>query len=465
VTESPARRGTHRPTIAAVMVAVFLAAVDQTIVATALPRISDELGEPALYAWVFTSYMIATTTFVPIAGTIGDMIGRRPLLLFGVSLFGLGSGLTGAAATMTQLIGFRAIQGIGAGVLIANAFALLGDIYPRPALARMTGIMSAVYGLAGAVGPLVGGLLTEHLGWRSAFWANVLCCALIIPILAAKLPRRSRASREPIDLLGAGSLVSALLPGLAALSLAGEGVGLGSRRMQLLLGLTLAFSALFVAAERRAIRPIVAPLLFRSRVFSWSMCAMFGIALAMYASVSYAPLLFQTTMGMSPTASGAATAPLIIAVAITAIIGGRLVERGSGFRAPVTAGVLITAGGLWWLARLDALTGPLEAAASMALIGAGLGLTIPTLLLAAQGSAEHRYFGATTALAKTFRSLGGLVGVAAAGAAIRYYEPTLGSGAAMSMTMLYAALIMVGMAAVALLLPGREPNAGSRRPR
>jgi len=447
----------RRSLVWAVMIAVFLAAVDQTIVATALPRISGELGDAALYAWVFTSYMMATTVFVPIAGTLGDTHGRRPVLLFGVVVFALGSVLAGAASSMTQLIWFRALQGVGAGVLTSNAFAMLADVYPASAMARATGAMSAVYGLAGAVGPVLGGLLTDHVGWRWIFWGNVPACAAIGLILFARLPHRASVQREPIDVLGAVLMTATLLPALGALSWAGEGVTPGEPRMLAALLAALVFGALFVVVERRAARPILELHLFRGVTFTLAMAAMFGVALAMYAALSYAPLLFQQRLGMSASQAGLVTVPLVLTLAVTAAIGGRMVARGIGYRWPSALGVAVAAGGLGWLASLGADASDMTAAATMAVLGAGLGLTIPTLLLAAQRAVPQQHLGVTTALAKVFRAVGGLVGVAAAGAIIRHHEQGSGEpGEALSSMTRYAAVAMLATLVLTLAMPGRS---------
>lgn len=459
----PAAPAARRGLVSAVMAAVFLAAVDQTIVATALPGISAELGDAAMYAWVLTSYMMATTVFVPIAGSLGDIYGRRPVLLFGVAVFTIGSLLAGGATSMIQLVVFRALQGVGAGVLTANAFALLGDVYPASTMARATGMMSAVYGLAGAVGPVLGGVLADHVGWRWIFWSNVPACAAIGTILVARLPRTANVRGARVDVLGAVVLTAVLVPALGALSWAGEGVAFTEPRMLAALLLSLAFGAAFVAIELRAACPIIELRLFRYATFTLAMAAMFGVALAMYASVSYTPLLFQARMAMSASQAGFVTAPLVLALAVTAAVAGRMIAGGVGYRWPAATGVAIAAAGLAWLASLAADTSRLTAAAAMAMVGAGLGLTIPTLLLAAQRSVPHQHLGVTTALAKFFRSVGGVVGVVAAGAAIRHHESgSREPGEALSLVMFYAAAVMVATLALILALPSRRAELGAR---
>ncbi len=459
----------HRGLVIAVMVAVFLAAVDQTIVSTALPRIANDLGNTALYAWVFTAYMVATTVFVPISGTIGDTHGRRPVLLFGVVVFAIGSLCAGSAASMPQLIGFRALQGIGAGVLTANAFALLGDVYSAAEMARASGIMSAVYGLAGAVGPVLGGVLTDQFGWRWIFWLNVPACLAIAVILFVRLPHKPAASRDPVDIPGAVLLSAALLPALAALSWAGEGVAFGDTRMLAALLAALVFGVLFVRVERRAVRPIIALHLFRHATFTLALLAMFGVALAMYAALSYAPLLFQSRMGMSASQSGLVTAPLVLTLSVTAAVAGRLVARGMSVRWVSALGVAIAAAALGWLSSLAPDAGKGTAAAGMALFGAGLGFTMPTLLLAAQGAVPHGHIGVTAALAKFFRAVGGLVGVVAAGAAIRHFQTintqaiSTQPGDALSSTIGCAAVAMLATLLLILVLPKPASETPSSR--
>lgn len=446
-----------RGLVTAVMVAVFLAAVDQTIVSTALPRISADLGNTALYAWVFTAYMVATTVFVPISGSIGDTHGRRPVLLFGVIVFAVGSLCAGSAASMPQLIGFRALQGIGAGVLTSNAFALLGDVYSAAQMARASGIMSAVYGLAGAVGPVLGGVLTDQLGWRWIFWLNVPACVAIAAILFVRLPHKPATDRDPVDIPGALLLTAALLPALAALSWAGEGVTVSDSRMLAALLAALVFGVLFVRTERRATRPIIALHLFGHATFTLALLAMFGVALAMYAALSYAPLLFQQRMGMSASQSGLVTAPLVLTLSVTAAVAGRLVGRGVSLRGISALGVAIAAVALGWLSLLAPDAGKGLAAAGMALFGAGLGFTMPTLLLAAQGAVPHGHIGVTSALAKFFRAVGGLVGVVAAGAAIRHFQAiSVQPGDAISATIGCAAVAMLATLLLTLLLPARS---------
>lgn len=411
-----------RTLVSAVMVAVFLAAVDQTIVSIALLRISTELGDTRHYAWVFTAYMVATTVCVPIAGTMGDMYGRRPVLLFGLVVFTLGSLFAGSAESMMQLIAFRGVQGIGAGILTSNAFALLGDVYPVEQMARMTGLMSAVYGLAGAVGPVLGGVITDQLSWRWIFWCNVPACVLIAAVLWQRLPKLAAHPEHPVDSVGAALLLATLIPALLALHWLGEGVDFTSWTVVGAVAMALLSGLGFVSVERRALRPIIELRLFHSLPFSVAMASMLTVALAMYAAILYAPLLFQQRMALSATQAGLVTAPLVLALSVTAAIGGRLVGRGMAYYAPAALGVVIAAAGMAALSLLDARSGAGLAALAMAVIGAGLGFTMPTLLLAAQAATTYEYLGVTTALAKFFRAVGGLLGAVLAGAAIRRYQ-------------------------------------------
>jgi EmrB/QacA subfamily drug resistance transporter len=432
-----------RVLIGAVMLAVLLAALDQTIVATALPRITRDLGGDAWYAWVFTAYMVATIVCVPVSGALGDTLGRRPVLLWGLAAFTAGSWLAGAADSMPALVAWRALQGMGAGILTANSFALLGDLYPPGRLARATGVMTAVYGLAGVLGPPLGGLLTDTVGWRWVFWCNVppgLCIGIVLWL---QLPRKSDVSSAPIDLAGAVWLTGFLLPGIALLGWAGEGLRLDDLPMQVALIVAIPCAVMFVRTEKRAVRPIIELALFRQRDFSLAMTGMFSVALSMYAALTYAPLLFQDYMHMTPTQSGLVTAPLVLTLAIAAGIAGRLTERGVTTRTLAIVGMLVAAAAMGWLSMLPAETGQWTAGTCMALMGVGLGLTMPPMLLAAQASAGQEYLGVATALAKFFRAVGGLMGVVLAGALLRHYQVAGEVSRPLSHTILWAAGVMV----------------------
>lgn len=447
-------RDPHRGVLVAVMIAVFLAAVDQTIVSTALPRIAADLGDTKLYAWVFTAYMVSTTIFTPISGSIGDLHGRRKVLLFGLATFTLGSFLAGTATSMQALIAYRALLGVGAGVLTSNAFALLGDIYSLEKMARATGLMSGVYGLAGAFGPVMGGVLTDHFGWRSIFFVNVPACLAVGAVLFARLPKKVATSEHPLDWLGALLMAATLLPALLALSWAGEGMAPSSPRMLFAMAAALVFGAGFVVAEKRAVRPILAFELFATPTFSVAMAAMFGIALAMHAAISFAPMFFQAHMGMTPSRSGLVTAPLVLTLAVMAGVAGRLMGNGVGYRALCASGVLVAAGALAWLSALRPDSGAAVAATTMATLGAGLGLTMPTLMLAAQRAVPEGHLGVTAALSKFFRAIGGLIGVVVSGALVRHFESALGDrGAALSQMTLCAAGAMAATVLLTWMLP------------
>jgi EmrB/QacA subfamily drug resistance transporter len=447
-----------RALIIAVMLAVWLAALDQTIVATALPRITQALGGEAWYAWVFSSYMVATIVFVPLSGALGDIKGRRPVLLWGLAAFTAGSWLAGSAQDMPALVAFRALQGMGAGILTANSFALLGDLYPPGRAARATGLMTAVYGLAGVLGPPLGGVLTDTLGWRWIFWCNVPLALIMGGILWQHLPRRTRVIDDPIDTAGAVWLTGFLLPSLALLGGAGEGLRFDDPRMQIAAGMALPCAVLFFRAEKRAVRPIIELRLFRHRDFSLAMTGMFSVALAMYAALTYAPLLFQEYMRMTPTGSGLVTAPLVLTLAVAAGIAGRLTEKGIPTRSLAVTGMVTAALAMGWLGMMPSTTSAPVAGFCMALMGAGLGLTMPPMLLSAQAAAGHDYLGVTTALAKFFRSVGGLMGVVLAGALIRHFQGGGEDSRPLSQAILFAAGVMLVSIMPMLLVATQAPT-------
>lgn len=325
-------------------------------------------------------------------------------------------------------------------------------------MARATGIMSAVYGLAGAAGPILGGALCDSVGWRWIFWGQAPLCVAIAWVLLRTAPRSARA-HGPVDVVGAVLLTMALGPGLAAMSWAGEGVGAGEPRVLGAAAAALIFGALFVAAERRAVRPIVDLRLFRRAAFSWAMAAMFAVAVSMYAALSYTPQLLQERLGLSPAEAGLTMAPLVLTLALTAGLAGRALGRGASSRALASLGVALAALGLAGLGALAPGSSASLAATTTALVGAGLGLTMPTLLLVAQGAAPPEHLGVTTALAKSMRALGGLIGVAAAGAAIRGHTSARGLPDALATVTLESAAVMGAALLVTLGLPERRVTA------
>jgi EmrB/QacA subfamily drug resistance transporter len=403
-----------------VMIGLFVSAMDQTVVSTATPRVVAELGGLNLYSWVFTSYMLTSTTLVPVVGKLGDMYGRKPLFIGGIVIFMLASVLSGVSQTIEQLIIFRGLQGVGAGLIMANSFTIIGDLFPPAERGKYQGIFSGVFGLASILGPFIGGYLTDNISWRWVFYVNIPIGIVALPALYFGLPAtRPSGVKRAIDYAGTVTLILATVPLLLACVWVGEGrYALSS---PVTIGL-LAFSALmigaFVQAERRAEEPVLPVELFRNRVFSVSMLVMFITGLAMFGVISFVPLFVQGAMGSSATRSGSVTMPMMIAMVAMSIAGGQLISRTGRYKVQSLIGTLLITAGIFLLSRMSANTSQAVASAYIILVGMGMGLSMPVFGVVVQNAVEHRLLGVVSAASQFFRQIGGTLGVAILGAAL-----------------------------------------------
>lgn len=404
----------RRAVLASVVLAVLLAAMDQTIVGTALPRIAGELGRLDLYAWVFTAYLVAVAIAAPVAGQLGDRHGRRVVLLSGLAVFVVGSLLAGVAPSMPALVLARAVQGLGAGALTASAHAVLGDLYPPSELGRYNGLLSGVYGLASVLGPLVGGVLTDAASWRWAFLVNVPLCAVAFVPLARFAPRRRSGGPHPrLDVAGVVLLPLTLVPALLALSWLGAGSTAGEPRVAAALALAVVAGVGLGVVEARAPAPVLPLRLLRGVV---GLCAalIFLVAVALYACSIYLPLQLQVVHGLGATRAGLLMTPMVLALVVGSVVGGLRVARSGRYRPIVLAGLLALALGLALL-LLGGVDSPAGTCAALGVLGLGVGLALPALTLAAQNAVAHAQLGVATALSQLARTLGGIVSVAALG--------------------------------------------------
>jgi EmrB/QacA subfamily drug resistance transporter len=402
--------------LGAIMLGLFLSAMDQTIVGTAMPRIIAELSGLKLYAWVFTSYMLASTTLVPIVGKMGDIYGRKGLFLAGIAVFLVGSMLCGMSQSMVQLIIFRGVQGVGGGMIFANAFAIIGDLYTPAERGKYAGIMSGVFGLASIIGPLIGGAITDHLHWRWVFYVNLPLGALALAVLAAVLPASARHDddRRP-DYIGAVLLATSIAPLLLAFSWAGTDYAWLSVQVIAPLALAAAAGAVFVSAELRADEPIVPLSLFRNRIFAVCTAVTFVSGGAMFAGSVYIPLFMQGVLNFSATNAGLVLTPMTLAMVAGSTTSGQLVSRFGRYKYLLVGGLGVSASGLFLLSRLTAGSSQVAGMRDMALVGLGLGLGFPVLMLATQNAVPYRLMGVTTSLNQFARSVGGTIGVAIMG--------------------------------------------------
>jgi EmrB/QacA subfamily drug resistance transporter len=365
-----------RVTLWGVAIVFLLSALDQTIVATAMPRIIAELNGLALYSWVTTAYLLSSTVMVPIWGKLGDLYGRKPVLLAGIVFFLAGSWLSGLSGEfgdlpllgggMTQLIVFRAVQGIGGGALFTTAFAIIGDLYPPRERGRVSGMFGAVFGLSSTIGPLIGGFFTDHgtvellgrtvAGWRWVFYINLPLSLLSLFMVIVKMPRMSHAAKGRIDFIGAALIVATVVPFLLALTFGGHQYPWGSPVVVGLFLASLLGLGLYVLAERYASDPILPLDLFGNRVFTTANLAGFLISMAFMSTVTFLPLFMQLGQGVNATASGLSTLPLMAGLMFSSIVSGRLVSRTGAYKPFIIGGVLVTALGLVLLSRMGVAT-------------------------------------------------------------------------------------------------------------
>lgn len=405
---------TRRIIVAGCMCALFLAAVDQTIVSTALPRIIAELQGIDLLAWVFTSYMLASTTVVPLVGKLGDQFGRKPLFLLAISVFMVGSLAAGAAQSMFQLVLFRAVQGVGGGMLFSTIFAVVGDLFTPRERGRMQGLFTGVFGVASVIGPALGGWITDASSWRWVFYVNLPVGVLAFLVVLIGMPRNPRRAgyRPRLDLLGSAFLVATLLPFLLALVWAGDRYSWASWQVGGMFGLAGVMLVGFVLAEWYAAEPILPLTLFKNRTFSVSAVVMFMVGAGMFGAISMLPLFLQGVQGIPAARAGSMTTPLTLAIVVSSILVGQWMSRTGRYKAPVLVGTAILAVGLALMATLHVATPAVALIGYMLVAGFGLGMTFPVFAVAVQNALPYQLLGVATASVQFFRSIGGTVGVA-----------------------------------------------------
>jgi EmrB/QacA subfamily drug resistance transporter len=394
----------------AMMAGVFLAAMDSTVVATALPAIVADLGGAALLSWVITSYLLATAVSIPLWGKAADLASRRRLYLAATVVFLVSSVLVAAAPSMPALLAARAVQGVGTGGLMALTPTILADLFPARIRGRYQGRQGAILAAASIVGPLVGGVFVGTVGWRAAFWINLPLAGIALAVVVrrlhlAVLPREKR----PLDVVGAGLLTAATIAVLLAVA---EGTPLASAPWRIpVLAFAAAAAATYLRWQTRHADPVLPLRILRSRIVAAAIALSFLIGAAMLAVTVYVPLYAQTVQGRPAAAAGALFLPLTIGVLVASTVAGNLITRTGRYRPFPIAGTVAVTAGYALLATLDSSTGPVLITAALALVGTGVGLVIQPAVLALQNAVEQRDLGAATAASTFFRQLGSTLAV------------------------------------------------------
>ena len=407
------------------MLGMFLAALDQTIVTTALTRISEDFHHLNLYSWVVTSYLLTSTVTTPLYGKISDLFGRKAIFEFAIVLFLAGSALSGLAGSMVQLIIFRGVQGLGGGGLFAVALSIVGDVIPPRDRGRYQGYFGGVFGIASVIGPLIGGFLVDEASWRWVFYVNLPIGVLALVVINRVLHNDARRRSSHIDV--AGALLS--VGGVALLLVAVQSVGETARltNTALVLGpVGLVLIGVFIWRESRAPEPILPLRLFRNRVFAVSSALSLITGAVMFGAIIFLPQYLQTVRHQSPTMSGLRLIALLVGMLFTSITSGRLVSRWGRYKGFIVAGTAVMTVGMWLMALIAVNTSSLALYGMMFVVGAGLGLFMQTLVLATQNSIPMQDMGVGTSAITFFRTMGGAVGAAVLGAVVLDQKRVLG---------------------------------------
>ncbi|PYP86853.1 MAG: MFS transporter [Blastocatellia bacterium AA13] len=405
----------RRMVTAGVMLGMFLGALEATVVGTAMPTIIASLGGLDRYSWVFSAYLLTSTVTVPVWGRLSDLYGRRPLYLGSIALFLLGSVLSGSSGTITQLIIFRAVQGIGAGGLVPLGMTINGDVYTARERARIQGLFSGVWGLASILGPLAGGFITDQLNWRWVFYINIPFGLAAAIVVAAALVEPKRSERPVIDYAGSIWLAAAVTLLLLVLVEGGSAGMLTNWVMLPAAGLIVLLIAKFIRVERRAVDPMMPMSLFSNRVVAVGSLTGLFVGMGLFGSLSFVPLFVQGVLGGTATEAGSVLTPLLLGWVGLAIIGGRLMLK-IGYRPTVIAGLVLLVLSFILLAGLGQHPARWVLLTDMGLMGSGMGLVILALLITTQNSVSRDQLGIATSLTMFARMIGGAIGVAIMGA-------------------------------------------------
>ncbi|GAX89420.1 MDR family MFS transporter [Effusibacillus lacus] len=402
-------------TVAAMMLALLLASLDQTIVATAMPTIVAELKGMEIYSWVFTSYMLTMTTIMPIVGKLSDMYGRKLFFLLGLGVFMAGSALCGTADSMFELVIYRGLQGLGAGSIMPTAFTIIFEIFPPEKRGRMQGIFGTVFGISSVFGPSLGAYITEFFSWEWIFYINLPLGIVSFGILMFSLVETKAAGHSPkVDYLGAGTMAVSVITLLLALVLGGKEYEWSSWQVLGLFAISLLFLGFFLQVERRAKEPMLPLSLFRKRVIAVVSAVTFLQGAAMMGGATYIPLFVQGVLGGSAANAGNILTPMMLSLVVGSTVGG-LVMRKYTYRTITLTAMAVMSLGAFLLTRLNMTSSSFEVILYMIIFGLGTGPLMPVTTTAVQGVVEPTQRGVATSSVTFFRSIGGTVGVAIMG--------------------------------------------------
>jgi EmrB/QacA subfamily drug resistance transporter len=395
--------------LGAVLLTMFFSALDQTIISTAMPVIIGELQGFSLYAWTFTAYMMASAVTVPIYGKLSDVYGRKPFYVLGLTLFMVGSMFSGMVVDMPQLILARTLQGLGAGAMLSMPRATIGDIFNPRERGRWMGVIASVFGLASIVGPVMGGWITDHWGWRWVFYINLPVAGIALLAVLYALPTVKTDDQVQLDWPGSLALVAGLVPLLLAFTWAGHEYAWLSTPILGLFTAAIFFLGLFVWLERRAAEPIIAPDLFRNQIFASTALVALFMSMAMFGTIIFLPLFVQGVLGKSAQQSGQVLMPMMLSFITGSVIGGQLISRTGKYKMQAMIGTLLMVAGTFLLSRMGPDTAVLTVVFNIVVLGLGIGVVMPLLNVAVQNAFPYRMMGMVSATQQFVRSLGGIV--------------------------------------------------------
>ncbi|TYR79775.1 MFS transporter [Priestia megaterium] len=399
----------------AIMSAMLFTAVNQTIVGTALPRIIAELQGIEYYSWVFTSFMLASSITAILVGKLSDIYGRKPFILTGIGIFIVGSLFAGFSNTMIQLIIFRAVQGLGGGLIMSTAFTAVGDLFSPRERGRWQGLLSSVFGLASIFGPTLGGWIVDNANWHWVFWVFLPFGVVAFILILMLFPSVEKREGEKVDYIGSLFLTTTIVPLLLAFSWAGSKYEwVSAPIISLFFGTVVSF-AVFIIVERKAASPVLPLHLFKNSIFTLSNIVGFILGAGMFGAAMYIPFFIQGVIGRSATASGLIMMPMTLAMVLASTVGGQYITKTGKYKGIAILGLAIMSSGMFSLTVMSPDSTAATVIINNIVVGIGLGMSFPVFTLIVQNAIEQRYLGVATASSQLFRQIGGTMGVAVMG--------------------------------------------------